>query len=72
MATTLSNTDIENLDRFKLALSNDKNLLVREFAIKYGTDREITVSSNNAISKLYVVIIVMLTMIGHSSGLIPL
>ena len=53
MATTLSNTDIENLDRFKLALSNDKNLLVREFAIKYGTDREITVSSNNAISKLY-------------------
>lgn len=48
----LTNTDIKNLDRFKQALNNDKNLLVREFAIKYGTDREIAVSSNNAISKL--------------------
>jgi hypothetical protein len=52
MATTLSNTDIENLDRFKSALNNDKTLLVREFAIKYGTDGEIAVSSNNAIYRL--------------------
>lgn len=48
----LTNTDIKNLDRFKQTLNNDKNLLVREFAIKYGTDRELAVSSNNAISKL--------------------
>lgn len=52
MAMTLTNTEIKNLDRFKQILNNDKNLLVREFAIKYGTDREIEISSNNAISKL--------------------
>ena len=71
MELTLTNTDIKNLDRFKKALYNDKNLLIREFAIKYGTDREMQFQATMLYLN-YAVIIIMLTINGHSTGLILL
>ena len=52
MNTSLTISDIEKLNRFKQALEDEGNLIVREFALKYGTDKEIAISCNNAISRL--------------------